>query len=221
MRAQIIMPPPMSMPPRLPFTCCIACCPSPGSCYRFNIYSFASAATDCALARHNFGLPSPMESASQLGVEAQRHLADCSRVVIFDQAGSVLFANCKVRLRRLHALGHLVGVVKSWEGTEIAPGRCKQPPLPTLGHHAVAHILCIPQVLQGETQQLAASLEGRDAAILRGLRLEGRRYEVWRRSPCSCIPPHACALSGSQTEQSPASANGCVAMRRCTGTTLP
>lgn len=33
-------------------------------------------------------------------------------------------------------------------------------------------------MLPGEPQQLAASFEGRDAAMSRGLRLEGRRYEV-------------------------------------------
>ncbi|KAI3437647.1 hypothetical protein D9Q98_000098 [Chlorella vulgaris] len=108
-----------------------------------------------------------MESASQLGVEAQRHLADCSRVVIFDQAGSVLFANCKV--------------------------------------------------LQGETQQLAASLEGRDAAILRGLRLEGRRYEVYRhhpplvygRSMVDCEPEMSTGIAVCRVDRSRFSSTPC------------
>ena len=77
------------------------------------------------------------------------------------------------------------------------------PPLPA----AAATSLPL-QVLPGEPQQLAASFDDRDAAMARGLRLEGRRYEVRLRLPhpaglahwaggraarwphlCPCLPP--------------------------------
>ncbi|PSC76344.1 hypothetical protein C2E20_0124 [Micractinium conductrix] len=42
------------------------------------------------------GAPSGTGSGSSLGKEAQAHLPDCSRILLFDAAGSVLFASCAV-----------------------------------------------------------------------------------------------------------------------------
>ncbi|EFN56055.1 hypothetical protein CHLNCDRAFT_145521 [Chlorella variabilis] len=83
------------------------------------------------------------------------------------------------------------------------------------GKGAVLYANC--KVLPGEPQQLAASFEGRDAAMSRGLRLEGRRYEVHRyhpplvygRSMVDCEPEQSTGIAVCRVDRSRLGARPC------------
>lgn len=73
------------------------------------------------------------------------------------------------------------------------------PPVPADPAPSLLRVPCVyPQVLPGELEQMAAAFGDREAAIQRGLCLEGRRYEVRRRSrllaALRCAACHSAAL---------------------------
>lgn len=72
-------------------------------------------------------------------------------------------------------------------------------------------------VLPGEPQQMAASFDDREAAMSRGLRLEGRRYEVHRhhpplvygRSMVDCDPEQSTGIAVCRVDRSRVSSHPC------------
>lgn len=119
--------------------------------------------------------PSPSAPSGSVADEAKRHLhADFSRVAVFDAAGTVVYSNCKARC-----------CCKTTPALQACQQRRRIARHPAQLWRLPAQPCCCPapcggvlQVLPGEAQALTAAFGSREAAIQRGLWLEGRRYEV-------------------------------------------
>ena len=122
---------------------------------------------------HTTGVTSN-ESTSSVATGAQQRLAVCSRVLVFDSTGNVLYSTFPVSPDLALRVCFETWVSYNRHGASVVL-------LPPTGQHAMC-----AQVRRDELPALASCVGDRDSAIRSGLVIEGQRFEVRQCSTALC-----------------------------------